>query len=169
MKTIYGIIIFTIIFVFIALVGSANSKELTPQQFVAETIVKIKTEDTVIVLTEVLDTNALCKYILREHCANNKNLFNTYIIKNLSNRLVQYINMDIMIIDSTVKGKTTFVNSMIDGSIKVSFRIVNLKLRDISVEGISLARTIKEEFKSIILSNGIEQLINNLREYNNKN
>ena len=91
-------------------------------------------------------------------------LFESYFLKSFSSRLAEYTNPEI-----EVKGKEvlnnnyTIVNSLLIGTserpeVKIDWRIYtkdpnNPLIRDLIIEGLSLARTQKEEFASILNSN----------------
>ena len=92
------------------------------------------------------------------------NLFEKYFLKSFSSRLSEYTNPKI-----DVQGKKkinenyTIVNSLLIGTserpeVKIDWRIYtknpdNPLIRDLIIEGLSLARTQKEEFASILNSN----------------
>ena len=104
--------------------------------------------------------------------------FEKYFLKSLTSRLTDYSDSKFDIIDSEQKSSSyTIVNSKVvpeDGSpeIKIDWRIYTKNpekplIRDLIVEGLSLARTQKEEFASILSSNdtNIDSLINKLKEF----
>ena len=108
-------------------------------------------------------------------------LFEEYFLKSFSSRLAEYTNPEI---DVTNKEKLnenyTIVNSVLKATkerpeIKIDWRIytkdpVNPLIRDLIIEGLSLARTQREEFNSIIINNGgdINALFTSLKEFNKK-
>ena len=108
-------------------------------------------------------------------------LFEKYFLKSFSSRLAEYTNPEI---DVTNKEKLndsyTIVNSVLKATkerpeINIDWRIYtkdpnNPLIRDLIIEGLSLARTQKEEFNSIILNNdgNVKALITSLKEFNNK-
>ncbi len=107
-----------------------------------------------------------------------ENLFKNYFLKSFSGRLVQYDNAKIAILTEEIKNeKYTIVSSKLIGTsdrpeVKIDWRIYtkdpeNPLIRDLIIEGLSLARTQKEEFSSIIENNDgkIEALFENLREF----
>ena len=91
-------------------------------------------------------------------------LFETYFLKSFSSRLAEYTNPEIEVKNKTVLNKNyTIVNSILIGTserpeVKIDWRIYtknpdNPLIRDLIIEGLSLARTQKEEFASILNSN----------------
>ena len=105
-------------------------------------------------------------------------LFEKYFLKSLTSRLTDYSSQKFEVIDSEQKSSNyTIVKSKIAESakspeIKIDWRVYtknpqNPKIRDLIVEGLSLARTQKEEFASILNSNNndINALIKRLEEF----
>ena len=103
----------------------------------------------------VLDDNQIEKYF---------DLFENYFLKSFSNRLSEYTNPKIEVQNKNVINKNyTIVNSVLVGTpdrpeVKIDWRIYtknpdNPLIRDLIIEGLSLARTQKEEFASILNSN----------------
>ena len=91
-------------------------------------------------------------------------LFEQYFLKSFSSRLAEYTNPEIDVIGKEVLNKNyTIVNSILKGTserpkVKIDWRIYtknqeNPLIRDLIIEGLSLARTQKEEFKSILDTN----------------
>ncbi|MDC3088092.1 ABC transporter substrate-binding protein [Candidatus Pelagibacter sp.] len=91
-------------------------------------------------------------------------LFKNYFLKSFSSRLAEYTNPEIDVIGKKVLNENyTIVNSVLKGTnerpeIKIDWRIYtksseNPMIRDLIIEGLSLARTQKEEFSSILSSN----------------
>ena len=107
-------------------------------------------------------------------------LFEEYFLKSFSSRLAEYTNPEI---DVTNKEKLndsyTIVNSLLKATkerpeINIDWRIYtkdpnNPLIRDLIIEGLSLARTQKEEFASVLSSNenNIEALFKVLEEFSN--
>ena len=137
---------------------------------------------------ENVDINALALYTLgelrkssdKQTLANYQQSFEKYFLKSLSTRLTDYSSSKFEITGIDKKSSNyTIVNSKIvpnDGSpvIKIDWRVYtknpeNPLIRDLIVEGLSLARTQKEEFSSILSSNNndINILINKLKEFVN--
>ena len=122
-------------------------------------------------IRKTLDEDTLKKY---------KDLFEKYFLKNLTSRLTEYSENNLEIVSADQKSKTyTIVNSKIlktssQPEIKISWRIYTKDptkplIRDLIVEGLSLAKTQKEEFASILNSNNndINILFSKLQEYIN--
>ena len=107
-------------------------------------------------------------------------LFESYFLKSFSSRLAEYTNPEIEVQGKEVLNKNyTIVNSLLIGTsdrpeVKIDWRIYtknpdNLLIRDLIIEGLSLARTQKEEFSSILNSNDgdINALFKTLEEFSN--
>ena len=105
-------------------------------------------------------------------------LFEDYFLKSFSSRLAEYTNPEIEVNDKKVLNKNyTIVNSLLVGTserpeVKIDWRIYtkdpgNPLIRDLIIEGLSLARTQKEEFSSILSSNNgnINALFKTLEEF----
>jgi len=105
-------------------------------------------------------------------------LFEKYFLKSFSNRLVEYTDPQIDVNSQEVLNKNyTIVNSTLKGTdnrpeIKIDWRVYTKTpkkplIRDLIIEGLSLARTQKEEFSSIISSNDgdINSLFKTLKEF----
>ena len=91
-------------------------------------------------------------------------LFEDYFLKSFSSRLAEYTNPEIDVKSKEVINKNyTIVNSVLIATserpeVKIDWRVYtkdpnNPLIRDLIIEGLSLARTQKEEFKSILSSN----------------
>ena len=107
-------------------------------------------------------------------------LFEKYFLKSFSSRLAEYTDPKIRV-DSSEKlnEKYTIVSSVLLASekrpeVKIDWRIYTKNpdkplIRDLIIEGLSLARTQKEEFNSILVNNdqNIEALFKTLREFIN--
>ena len=106
------------------------------------------------------------------------NLFENYFLKTFSSRLSEYTNPKIDVTDKKVLNKNyTIVNSILVGTserpeVKIDWRIYtknpdNPLIRDLIIEGLSLVRTQKEEFSSILNSNNgdINSLFKVLEEF----
>ena len=105
-------------------------------------------------------------------------LFHSYFLKSFSSRLVDYTNPRINVVSQKkINDKYTIVNSILEATskrpqVKIDWRIYTKNpekplIRDLIVEGLSLARTQKEEFASIIKSNdnNIEALFESLKKF----
>ena len=138
------------------------------------------------VAIENIDINALGLYTLGElrKSSNESDLmkyqmaFEKYFLKSLTSRLTDYSSSEFEVVNSEKKSATyTIVKSIInpeDGgpNVKIDWRIYTKNpekplIRDLIVEGLSLARTQKEEFSSILSSNNndIKILIIKLEEF----
>ena len=101
--------------------------------------------------------------------------FKVFFSKNLSNKLKDYSDQEVKITGSKkISDNYVLVNSKIVSlkdkqEIAVDWRVFlvdgNLIIRDLVVEGLSLARTQREEFASIIANKKFEGLIQSLNEY----
>ena len=105
-------------------------------------------------------------------------LFREYFLKSFSSRLSEYTNPEIDVLSKEVLSENyTIVNSLLKGTserpeVKIDWRVFtknpeNPLIRDLIIEGLSLARTQKEEFASILNSNDndINALFNTLEEF----
>ena len=107
-------------------------------------------------------------------------LFEEYFLKSFSSRLAEYTNPEIDVQSKEILSENyTIVNSLLKGTaerpeVKIDWRIYtknpeNPLIRDLIIEGLSLARTQKEEFSSILNSNDndINALFKTLEEFSN--
>ena len=105
-------------------------------------------------------------------------LFEKYFLKSFSSRLAEYTNPEIDVQNKEKLNENyTIVNSILKATserpeIKIDWRIYTKKpenplIRDLIIEGLSLARTQKEEFASVLNSNNddIEALFKVLEEF----
>ena len=175
---------------------SSDSKEFV-QELVTDVIEKLsdknltkdeKAKFVEKVAMENVDINALGLYTLGElRKSSNENdlmkyqmAFEKYFLKSLTSRLADYSSSRFEVVGLEKKSATyTIVKSIInpeDGSpeIKIDWRVYTKNpekplIRDLIVEGFSLARTQKEEFASILSSNDndIKVLISKLNEFVN--
>lgn len=137
---------------------------------------------------ENVDIDALSLYTLgelrksseKQDILNYQASFKKYFLKSLTSRLTDYSSSNFEILGEDKKSSNyTIVNSKIlpsDGApeIKIDWRVYTKNpdkplIRDLIVEGLSLARTQKEEFASILSSNNndIKLLIKKLEEFSN--
>ncbi|CAN1607962.1 K07323 mlaC; phospholipid transport system substrate-binding protein [Candidatus Pelagibacterales bacterium] len=137
--------------------------------------------------SKYLDLDALAGYTLgdyREKATtsereNFNKLFREYFIKNMSSKLNDFADQDLKVIDSKkINENNIIVSTKIFSKkdaqeIAVEWRIFTkdskLLARDLVVEGLSLARTQKEEFASIIASKGFVGVISALENFNKSN
>ena len=139
-----------------------------------------------IIALENVDINALGLYTLgqvrksldKETLKEYQNLFEKYFLKSLTSRLTDYSSQKFEVLEAEQKSQTyTIVSSRIVESssqpeIKIDWRVYtkdpeNPLIRDLIVEGLSLAKTQKEEFASILDSNNndINILFSKLRDF----
>jgi len=147
---------------------------------------KEKIEELKKIAIETVDINGIGFYTLgaiRKSLDENQKieyskLFRGYFLKTFSSRLAEYTNPEIDVFDKEVLNKNyTIVNSLLKGTserpeVKIDWRIYtkdkdNPVIRDLIIEGLSLARTQKEEFASILNSNenDINALFRTLEEF----
>ena len=147
-------------------------------------------ESKIIKLNNIAETNVdivgIGMYTLGKYRKNlNENqkikynkLFKSYFLKSFSSRLVDYTDPEISIVsEKKLNEKYTIVNTVLEETaknpeIKIDWRIYTKNpkrplIRDLIVEGLSLARTQKEEFKSILQNNNedIDYLFKSLEEF----
>ena len=136
---------------------------------------------------DTVDVSGLAKYTLGESSKTLSEkqilefveIFKIFFSKNISNKLKDYSDQNVIITGSKkISDDYVLVNSKIISNkdkqeIIVDWRVFlinnNLIIRDLVVEGLSLARTQREEFASIIANKGYENLIASLKEYISKN
>ena len=153
--------------VFVQSTVNRASEVLGNNYTVEEKITKLKS-----IAKETVDIQGIGLYTLGQHRKNltdsqkneYSNLFEKYFLKTFSDRLSQYTNPEVQVESSKKLNKNyTMVSSLLIATeerseVKIDWRIYtkdpnNLLIRDLIIEGISLARTQKEEFNSIIQSN----------------
>ena len=150
---------------------------------------EIKISKLIKIGKESVDINGLAFYTLGKHRKslddNQKNefvkIFNQYFLKSFSNRLIEYKDAKIVVISEDIKNeKYTIVKSKLLATSKrpevsIDWRVYTIDpnkplIRDLIIEGLSLARTQREEFNSIIVNNkgDVNALFSNLKEFVNK-
>ena len=110
-----------------------------------------------------------------------KEIFREYFLKSFSTRLVEYKEAKIVVISEDVKNeKYTIVKSKLLATsnrpeVAIDWRVYTKNpskplIRDLIIEGLSLARTQREEFNSIIMNNNgdVNALFTSLKEFNSK-
>ena len=120
------------------------------------------------------------KLISKEKLNEYEILFKKYFLKSFSSRLSEYSDPKINVISQEIINENyTIVSSILVADekrpeIKIDWRVYTKykdkpMIRDLIIEGLSLARTQKEEFNSVIKSadGDINILFNNLREFAN--
>ena len=118
------------------------------------------------------------KNITKENLNQYNKVFREYFLKSFSSRLAEYSNPKIDVDSKKIINKnytmvySTLVATNSRPEVKIDWRIYtkdpeNLLIRDLIIEGLSLARTQKEEFSSIINSNEgkIEELLKVLSDF----
>ena len=134
-----------------------------------------------------VDIKGIGKYTLGKHKKNisetqlqeYEKLFYQYFLKSFSSRLSEYSDPKINVLSQKyVNEKYTMVSSILVGDekrpeIKIDWRVYTKNpdfplIRDLIIEGLSLARTQREEFNSVIQSadGDINVLFENLRKFN---
>ena len=121
------------------------------------------------------------KSISAEDKSKYQKLFKSYFLKSFSSRLVDYTDPKINVVsEKKVSDKYTIVNSVLEANkgrpeVKIDWRIYTKNpekplIRDLIIEGLSLARTQKEEFNSIIqgADGDVEVLFASLKNFSNK-
>ncbi len=150
---------------------------------------EIKISKLIKIGKESVDINGLAFYTLGKHRKSlddsQKNefvkIFNQYFLKSFSNRLVEYKDAKIVVISEDIKNeKYTIVKSKLLATsnrpeVAIDWRVYTIDpnkplIRDLIIEGLSLARTQREEFNSIIVNNNgdVNALFSNLKEFVNK-
>ena len=133
-----------------------------------------------------VDINGISNYALGKHRKKlseeqkikYKKLFKSYFLKQFSSRLVDYTDPKITVVsENKINEKYTIVNTVLEATkknpkINIDWRIYTKNperplIRDLIVEGLSLARVQKEEFNSVIQNNDgdINFLFKTLEEF----
>ena len=196
MKKYLSLFIFSIIFIsntnhafsispetFIKSTVNKAAKTLSSNISKEERIEKLKE-----IAKETVDITGLGLYSLganrkglsKEKLTNYQIVFKEYFLKSFSSRLAEYSNPEIVVnSQKRINENYTIVSSTLVATdtkpeVKIEWRVYtknpeNLLIRDLIIEGLSLARTQKEEFSSIINSNDgqIDALIKKLTEFDN--
>ena len=118
------------------------------------------------------------KNLSNEKIEKYQEVFTKYFLKSFSSRLAEYSNPEIEVVSKKkVNESYTIVSSILVATdtrpeVKIGWRVYTKNpdsplIRDLIIEGLSLARTQKEEFSSIISSNDgdINELIKNLEDF----
>ena len=148
-----------------------------------------KTEKLMSLAKKSVDIKGIGFYTLGSNRKNLKNeekkkynlLFEKYFLKKFSSTLTSYTEPKIVVLSADIKSeKYTIVNSRLLATdkrpeIKINWRVYTKNpheplIRDLIIEGVSLARAQKEEFQSIIQSNdgNINALFSSLESFINK-
>ena len=157
-----------------------NAKKIILNNAISD---KDKREQLEKLALNAVDVAGLAKYTLGQERKNlsDKQIsefvstFKVFFSKNLSNKLKDYSDQEVKVMGSKkISDNYVLVNSKIVSlkdkqEIAVDWRVFlvdgNLIIRDLVVEGLSLARTQREEFASIIANKKFEGLIQSLNEY----
>ena len=158
-------------------INKLSDKSLTIEEK-SEFIEKIALENVDIPALGLYTLGELRKTSDKSDVSRYQKAFEKYFLKSLTSRLSDYSSSKFEVINSDQKSANyTIINSKIlpnDGNpeIKIDWRIYTKNpdkplIRDLIVEGLSLARTQKEEFASILSSNNndINILISKLEEF----
>ena len=158
-------------------IKSLSDKSLTKEEK-SEVIKKIALENVDIKALGLYTLGNIRNNLDENTMSNYQELFQKYFLKSLTSRLTDYASQKFEVYGSEQKSSNyTIVNSKIVESlkspeIKIDWRIYTKNpqkplIRDLVVEGLSLARTQKEEFASILNSNNndVNVLINKLQEF----
>ena len=150
---------------------------------------EVKIQELIKIGENSVDIDGIGFYTLGKHRKNLsddqkvefKKIFREYFLKSFSTRLVEYKEAKIVVISEDVKNeKYTIVKSKLLATsnrpeVAIDWRVYTkdpLKplIRDLVIEGLSLARTQREEFNSIITNNGgdINALFTSLKKFNDK-
>ena len=148
-----------------------------------------KIQDLQIIAKETVDIRGIGFYTLgaaRKSLSDDQKLkyselFEKYFLKSFASRLAEYTNPEIDVFAKEILNKNyTIVNSLLKGTsdrpeVKIDWRIYTKNpeqplIRDLIIEGLSLARTQKEEFSSILNSNNndINVLFQTLEKFYNQ-
>ena len=151
---------------------------------------ELKIEKLMKIGKESVDIDGIGLYTLGKHRKNlNESqkieytkIFRNYFLKSFSSRLVEYKEAKIVVISEDIKNdKYTIVKSKLLATstrpeVSIDWRVYTKDLskpliRDLIIEGLSLARTQREEFNSIILNNDgdISALLASLKDFNKSN
>ena len=165
--------------IFVQSTVNRASKVLTTEIPLEEKMIELQNiaKDTVDIRGIGFYTLGSIRKTLNEEVKNEYlNLFEKFFLKSFSSRLAEYTNPEIDVTGKEILNKNyTIVNSTLKGTndrpeIKIDWRIYTKDenkplIRDLIIEGLSLARTQKEEFNSVLQSNNndIEELFKTLK------
>ena len=154
-----------------------SDKSLT-KEYKVEFVAKIAKENVDIDALGLYTLGELRKSATKQEISEYQTTFEKYFLKSLTSRLTEYSSSKFEIISADQKSSNyTIISSKVvpnDGGpeIKIDWRIYTKNpekplIRDLIVEGLSLARMQKEEFASILSSNdnNIKILISKLKEF----
>ena len=154
------------------------SDKSTPKEEKIKAIEKIALENVDIKALGLYSLGGIRKTLEPDQLEIYNELFKKYLLKSLTSRLSDYSSSTLKVIEADQKSATTtIVKSKIIGNdsqpeIKVDWRIYTKDptkplIRDLIVEGLSMARVQKEEFASVLNSNNndINVLFSKLEEF----
>jgi len=148
-----------------------------------------KAEKLILIAKESVDIDGIGLYSLgnfrktisEQQLNEYQNIFKQYFLKSFSSRLSQYADPTINVLSQNiVNDRYTIVSSILVETserpeIKIDWRVYTLDpekplIRDLIIEGLSLARTQKEEFNSVIqgADGDVNALFANLRDFISK-
>ncbi len=184
------------IFILINFTNLSNAKEpikfiseitSSASSILKENITKDEKERKLIILAEdAVDIDGIGLYSLgkyrktldKERLLKYKKIFREYFLKSFSSRLSQYSDPKINVLSQNfINNKYTIVSSILVETsdrpeIKIDWRVYTKDpekplIRDLIIEGLSLARTQKEEFNSVIqgADGNVNVLFQNLEEF----
>ena len=155
------------------------SGNLTKEERISE-LKKIAKETVDIRGVGLYSLGSFRKTLNNEQNKRYEQVFEQYFLKSFASRLAEYSNPEIEVVSKTkVNENYTMVNSKLVATdtrpeVKIDWRVYTKNpdrplIRDLIVEGLSMARVQKEEFASILSSNNndIKILINKLEEFIN--
>ena len=158
------------------ILNSQDSKETKAEKL---SIIALKTVDVKGIGYYTLGKKR--KEITEDQMDKYNKVFESYFLKSFTSRLTDYSDPKISVLSSEkINEKYTIVKSMLvktdkKPEVKIDWRVYtqnpeNPLIRDLIIEGLSLARTQKEEFASILSSNNndINALFSKLEEFINK-
>jgi len=149
---------------------------------------EVKIQKLKAIAKETVDIRGIGLYTLGSHRKNLSDdekkkyidLFEKYFLKSFSSRLAEYTDPKIKVLaQEKINENYTMVSSILIATekkpeVKIDWRIYTKNpekplIRDVIIEGLSLARTQKEEFNSILQSNdgNIKSLFDNLQNFIN--
>ncbi len=150
---------------------------------------ELKIEQLIKIGEETTDIDGIAFYILGKHRKNlneeqkieYKKIFRTYFLKYFSGTIVEYNEAKIVVVSEDVKNeKYTIVNTKLLATaerpeVSIDWRVYTKDpakplIRDLVIEGVSLARAQKEEFNSIIMNNNgdVGALFTSIKKFNDR-
>ncbi len=167
----------------------SNITETASELLKKDITIEEKAQELIIIAERTVDIDGIGMYSLgkyrktinKDQLNKYKSLFREYFLKSFSSRLSQYSDPKIIVLEqNVVNDKYTIVSSVLVETserpeIKIDWRVYtadpeNPLIRDLIIEGLSLARTQKEEFNSVIQSadGDVNALFANLESFNSK-